>query len=411
MNKINTARLGDLVEITGGGTPSRAIAEYWGGTIPWVTVKDFVSNRIVAAQESITEKGLKNSASNLIPAESILMPTRMALGKIAINAIPVAINQDIKALHVKDMNTINQNYLVRYLLTNSNVLEKAGKGATVKGIKLDFLKSLIIPLPFLNDQIRIATVLTRAEKLIAKRKESIKALDELLKSTFLEMFGDPVRNDKRWETLPMNEVGKFISGGTPSKDRSDYWVGTFPWVSPKDMKTPYLSDAQDHISEKVFQETNLKKIASGHLLIVVRGMILAHTFPTAINTVQVSINQDMKAILPTEGLLVQYLKNCLDSMVRQILAIITTAGHGTKKFDTDVMAKVLIPIPPMPLQIQFANAVTKIESLKSLYTQSLTALENLYASLSQRAFKGELDLSHVPLLPDEKEGVSVLINK
>jgi type I restriction enzyme S subunit len=196
--------------------------------------------------------------------------------------------------------------------------------------------------------------------------------------------------------MGVNKVGKFASGGTPSKDRNDFWVGDFPWVSPKDMKTPYISDALDHISEKVFEETNLKKMAAGHLLIVVRGMILAHTFPTAINTVPVSINQDMKAILPLEGLLVQYLKNCLDNMARQVLAIITTAGHGTKKFDTGVMMKVLIPIPPLPLQSQFAAIVTKVESLKSKYAQSLASLENLYGSLSQCAFKGELDLSKIP---------------
>lgn len=268
-------------------------------------------------------------------------------------------------------------------------------GGAQPNINQSIVKNLKIDLPPLADQIRIASLLTRAEKLIAKRKESIKALDELVKSAFLEMFGDPVRNEKGWKTLPMHEVGTFISGGTPSKERNDFWIGKFPWISPKDMKVPYISKAQDYLSEKVFDETNLKKIGSGHLLIVVRGMILAHTFPTAINTVDVSINQDMKAILPVKEVTVHYLKNCVDNMDRQILAAITTAGHGTKKFDTDAMEKIFVPIPPLALQNKFSSLILKLESLKSLYTQSLTSLENLYSSLSQRAFAGELDLGRV----------------
>jgi type I restriction enzyme S subunit len=410
MNKINTARLGDLVEITGGGTPSRAIAEYWGGTIPWVTVKDFVSNRIVAAQESITEKGLKNSASNLIPAESILMPTRMALGKIAINAIPVAINQDIKALHVKDMNTINQNYLVRYLLTNSNVLEKAGKGATVKGIKLDFLKSLIIPLPFLNDQIRIATVLTRAEKLIAKRKESIKALDELLKSTFLEMFGDPVRNEKGWTRKEIRCFGGIITGNTPPRNDDENYSSNFiEWIKTDNihLNGTYLKKATEYLSEKGLAKARF--VSPGALLVACIAGSVESIGRAAIADRKVSFNQQINAIQPnseTDPLFLYWLFKIAKSYIQ------SHATKGMKKILTKGdFEKILMIFPPAHLQSHFASIVTKIESLKSHYTQFLTALENLYGSLSQRAFKGELDLSHVPLPPDEKEGVSVLINK
>ena len=115
------------------------------------------------------------------------------------------------------------------------------------------------------------------------------------------------------------------------------------------------------------------------------------------NMIPVSISQDMKAILSLKKISVQYLKNCLDNMERQIPAVITTAGHGTKKFDSDVMKKVLIPIPPPTLQNQFAAIVEKIESLKAKYNQSLVELENFYGSLSQRAFMGELDLSGVDI--------------
>nr|WP_275067467.1 restriction endonuclease subunit S [Leptospira levettii] len=204
------------------------------------------------------------------------------------------------------------------------------------------------------------------------------------------MFGDPVRNEKGWECVPLTKAGTLISGGTPSKEREDFWDGDFPWVSPKDMKVSFIYDSIDHISPKVFDETNLKKIDPDNLLLVVRGMILAHSFPTAINKVSVSINQDMKALIPFSFFTILYLKSCLDSMRNQILSNITTASHGTKKLDFDMMEKILVPVPPLALQNQFAAVVEKVEALKEKYQESLRELEALYGSLSQRAFRGEL---------------------
>lgn len=216
---------------------------------------------------------------------------------------------------------------------------------------------------------------------------------------FLEIFGDPVRNEKGWDTEPFSQIGKFTSGGTPSKTREDFWIGDYPWVSPKDMKVPKIFDSKDHISAKVFDETPLKRISPGHLLIVVRGMILAHSFPVAINMVDVAINQDMKAIKLKNNLRTAYVFHCLNALKRQILKLITTAGHGTKKFDSDVMLKLLIPVPPLDMQDKFLLVAEKIEQTKSYYQKSLTNLQTLYSALSQQAFKGELDLSRVPIPP------------
>lgn len=269
-------------------------------------------------------------------------------------------------------------------------------------LKFKGLERIKIPLPSIDDQKRIAHLLGKVEGLVARRKQHLQQLDALLKSIFLDMFGDPVRNEKGWNTLPFHKIGQFVSGGTPSKSRSDFWEGSFPWVSPKDMKISIIEDAEDHISESVFEETTLKRIEPNHLLIVVRGMILAHSFPVAINTVEVAINQDMKAIKPIKGLSVVYLQHCLNSLKRKILKLISTAGHGTRRFDSVAMQKLFIPNPPPELQGQFATIGEKVENIKAHYQLGLTDLENLYGALSQKAFKGELDLSRV-VLPTAKE--------
>jgi type I restriction enzyme S subunit len=171
------------------------------------------------------------------------------------------------------------------------------------------------------------------------------------------------------------------------------------------MKIEKIRDSINHISEAVFEETTLKKILPNHLLIVVRGMILAHSFPVAVNTVDISINQDMKAIKPISDFDVEYLLNCLIALKRQILELITTAGHGTRKFDSNAMQKLFIPKPPKTLQQKFSDVANKVSIIKSQYQQSLNDLESLYGALSQKAFNGELDLSKVPL-PDESEEIS-----
>jgi len=317
---------------------------------------------------------------------------------------PAVLNQRVGAIRVIS-DSVSQQYLFLYL--NSNQFEKDAirnsKGIAQLNLSSNWVENYEIPLPPKDDQIRIATLLSRIEALIATRKNNLRLLDEFLKSTFLEMFGDPVRNEKGWDTAPLSRIGHFFSGGTPRKKRDDFWSGEFPWVSPKDMKVPYISDAQDHISEKVFAETSLKRIDPEHLLIVVRGMILAHSFPVAINTVPVAINQDLKAILPNAENKVRYLMACLNAMKRQVLTLISSAGHGTKRFDSLAMNKLFVPSPPLNLQNQFASIVKKVEFLMSLYQHSLSELENLYGAISQKAFKGELDLSRIPLkeVPEE----------
>ncbi|TAL36995.1 MAG: restriction endonuclease subunit S, partial [Spirochaetes bacterium] len=295
------------------------------------------------------------------------IPTQVAFGSTEFHVL-----RPKKEIHGKYLS-----YLIRdprfRKVAEINMTGTAGQ----RRVPTAFLERYKILLPPLEEQIRIATRLSRIEGLIARRKESIRLLDEFVKSMFLEMFGDPVRNEKGWEVKPFSEIGQFISGGTPSKERDDFWNGDFPWVSPKDMKMTYIHDSIDHLSEIVFEETALKRIDPGCILIVVRGMILAHSFPVAINEVPVSINQDMKAIKLRDGINSQYMVNCLNAMKRLILSSITTAGHGTKRFDSEVMNTIMIPIPEISFQDKFANHVAKVESMRLKYKKGLSELESL----------------------------------
>jgi type I restriction enzyme S subunit len=151
--------LGDVVDkMVGGGTPTRSNPAYWGNEIPWVTVKDFATFHPRQAQESITKIGLNNSASNLIPAGTLITSTRMALGKAVVYDVDVAINQDLKALFVRSSNSVD--FLHYWFEHNAAKIDDLGSGSTVKGISLTELKRLPFPVMALPEQTAIATVLS-----------------------------------------------------------------------------------------------------------------------------------------------------------------------------------------------------------------------------------------------------------
>lgn len=208
-----TIPLGDAVSFKGGGTPSRDVPAYWNGPIPWATVKDLnFGYTIRSTQESITAEGLHRSASNLIPAGTVIIPTRMALGKAVISEVDVAINQDLKAVLPKA--DVDSRFLMWFFVVNGSKIEAMGKGATVKGVTLDQLERLKFPLPPLPEQRRIAAILDKADALRAKRREAIAKLDQLLQSVFLDMFGDPKSNPRGFAIRKLSDFYSSPTEGT-----------------------------------------------------------------------------------------------------------------------------------------------------------------------------------------------------
>ncbi|MGA2499633.1 MAG: restriction endonuclease subunit S, partial [Tepidisphaeraceae bacterium] len=173
----------------------------------------------------------------------------------------------------------------------------AAQGSTnYAAIRPSHVLAYKIPLPPLSEQRRIVA---RIEHLAAKiaearslRHQAAEEAETLQQSGAAAVFDGLVA---RHPIRPLTDVVSIRGGGTPSKSDPFYWNGTIPWVTPKDMKVREIAGAIDHISERATQESSAKLIEPGAVLVVVRGMILAHTVPTAVLRVSATINQDMKA--------------------------------------------------------------------------------------------------------------------
>lgn len=311
---------------------------------------------------------------------------------------PIALGADgAKALTVD--NTVADPLYVYYYLRSIN-LKDAGYSRHFK-----YLKRVQIPIPEmngkpnLNDQKRIALLLGKVEGLISQRKQHMQLLDDLLKSVFLEMFGDPVRNEKGWDKPKLKQFGKISTGNTPPrKDPSNYSSQYIEWIKTNNISANsfFISQATEYLSET--GATKARTVTKGALMVACIAGSVKSIGRAAITDRKVAFNQQINAIQPKKDVnpLFLYVLFQISKMYIQ-----SYASKGMKKIlSKGDFEKITMIKPPINLQNQFATIVEKVQGLKSRYQQSLTDLESLYGALSQKAFKGELDLSRV-ILPVE----------
>lgn len=360
--------LGDAVDFKGGGTPNRGTPEYWGGQIPWATVKDFNNGfSIEQTQEYITESGLKNSASNLIPAGTVIIPTRMALGKVAISKVDVAINQDLKAVFPKEK--IDTSYLSWFFACSAKKIEGMGKGATVKGITLDTLRAMEIPLPPLPEQRRIAAILDKADALRQKRRQAIEKLDQLLQSVFLDMFGDPVTNPKGWHIEELGNVFNFATGKLDSNAAID--GGEYPF---------FTCSREVFAIDKYAFDTEALLLAGNNAA----GEYWVKHFCGKFNAYQRTYVLTKR----TEDFTYPYLRYALQQKLKELQRL--SKGTNTKYLTLSILKPLAMLAPPISHQIRFEKIASEIDRQKCPMLSSQQRFDLMFSSLQQRAFNGTL---------------------
>jgi type I restriction enzyme S subunit len=199
-----------------------------------------------------------------------------------------------------------------------------------------------------------------------------------------------------WEVTPLKHVVNLRSGGTPSKTNTAYWDGDVPWASSKDLKVEMLFDTQDHITQQAVDDGAADLVAAGSLLIVVRGMILIHTFPVVKAMVKMAINQDLKALTPSAKLNVNFLAWLLRGASNETLGRIDEAAHGTKVLRIDAWTSISLPVPPVEEQLEIVRVIC--ESMRQFDTLTLETqlaidlLAERRIALISAAVTGQIDI-------------------
>lgn len=297
----------------------------------------------------------------------------------------------------KDRSILSPKFLFRFIDKSLRQLRSQTKGGVIQYLRINDLTDLKIILPPINDQLHIANILTKAENLISQRKESIRLLDEYLKSTFLEMFGDNSTNKKKWSRVELNQFGKITTGNTPPRNNSNNYSSHFiEWIKTDNITTDkiYVTKATEYLSE--YGLKSARTVEDGALLIACIAGSIESVGRSSLTDRRVSFNQQINAIQPNEFVHPLFLYWLFKTSKQYVQ---NHATKGMKKILTKgEFEKINMIKPPFNLQSRFAKIVEKTEALKVEYQRSLQELENLYGSLSQRAFRGELSFKDENLM-------------
>lgn len=290
------------------------------------------------------------------------------------------------------------------------------EGVSYPAIAPSALARIDLWLPPTDEQVVIAAFLdrenARIDELVAKKERLIELLQEKrtalitravtkgldpnvpMKDSGVEWLGGIPAH---WDGAKMWRISKAVSGGTPAKDERGYWDGDIPWVSPKDMKRRFMDSSEDTITERAIAETGIKLVTPPVVLIVVRGMILAHSFPVAITTMPVTINQDMKALRFRHDVDPVFMAWLFEGVGKAFLgAAVEEAAHGTRAIRMDQWRSVVAPVPPTSEQRAIAafldRETARIDVLIAEVNEAIERLKEYRTALISAAVTGKIDV-------------------
>lgn len=278
-------------------------------------------------------------------------------------------------------------YLYYFFKSHMSVLEAGFKGAGLKHTNKKYIEEInISKVPDLSIQEKIVSHLDTITENIEKLNRELELFDSLTKARFIEMFGEPVNNDKGWVKDSVERLCREIyGGGTPSKSHPEYYEGgKIPWITSKDMKTDILIDSQIHINEDGVANSTARIVPKNSVIMVIRSGILKHTLPVAINAVPVTVNQDLKVFVAGNRIVTKFLAYQFKMMERDILSGVRAVTADNIEFDALKRRELIVP--PIELQQEFADFVEQVDKSREEVKKSLEKTQQLYDSLMQEYF-------------------------
>ena len=400
MKSVNKIKIGDFCKTGSGGTPSRSnTAFFQNGTIPWVKSGELKNRFVTEVEEYITEEAVKKSSAKIVSKNSLLLAMYGAtVGEVSQLLFDATTNQAICNI-LPDPEICDVNYLYRYLQFSKPLLLNRRVGGGQPNISQGVIKDLEVPLPPLSEQKRISKILDKADELRQKRQQSIEKLDELLQTTFIDMFGDPVSNPKGWETKPLKNFAlKVQSGNTPKGGKENYLKEGITFFRSQNVwKNKIIYDDIAFIDEETHKKMLGSSLKHKDILMTKTGRI--NTENSSLGRAAIYLGEDDKANLNGHVYLIRLSEKVNPFFILSILTLpsyyeyirsLCVGGIDKRQLNKEHIESFSIIYPPIELQDKFAKIKQNIEQQKQILIKQLEQQENLFQSLQQRAFNGEL---------------------
>ena len=372
MSERKEYKLSSLMDIIGGGTPKTSIKEYWDGNIPWLSVVDFNTGRkfVIDTEKKITELGLKESSTKYLEAGDIIISARGTVGALAVLEKPMTFNQSCYGLKAKK--GITKNSFLYYLIKDTiSEFSNHTYGAVFDTITKESFDNILILLPTLIEQERIAEILSSLDDKIDLLHRNNKTLEDLAETLFRQWFNNET------ETKPVIYFGKIVCGKTPSKTKSDFFDGPTPFLKIPDMhgKT-FVFKTTDSLTE-IGKKSQLNKTLPPFSISV---SCIATVGLVTINASECQTNQQINSIIPNKEYFRYYLFNYFKSITDDLIQR-ASSGSVTHNLNTGDFSNIEIPyfndnllksfddaVSPLYQKI-FKNEVQRLErSFKNIFT-------------------------------------------
>lgn len=389
---MRTIALREVVSVVGGGTPRKSSMEFYGGPIPWVTPKDMKKQVITSSLVTLTEEGVRSSPAKLLPKDTVLVVVRSGVLKhtlpVALTGVPVALNQDMKGLVPNE--TVHGPYLARLVKALEPTVLGWVRATTADNFPIDKLLDLIVDLPSLDDQRRIAEILDRTDALRGVRRQVIARLDDLAQAIFIDIFGDPARNPRG---LPMGIVGDLVASadyGTSEKSSDsgdiavlrmnnityggDLDLGDLRYMNLRPEKFDRYTVRTGDV---LFNRTNSAELVGKTA--VYRGSV---PMAYAGYLVRLRVGDRHQPDYLSGVLNSRYGKATLRGMCKSIV--------GMANINAKEVQRIRVPIPSPSDQEAYKCRLAAIRRQRDRQVIGQSNLDELFAALQSRAFRGEL---------------------
>lgn len=418
-NDWKTAKIEDLGSVVSGGTPSREITNYWGGTIPWVTpgeVTTLKQKTLRLTHESITSEGLRQSGANLLPAGSLLVTTRASLGYCAINSVPVTTNQGFKSIVFRQ--SLNPDYYYHWTPKLSSELKRRASGTTFLEISGSDFKQLELPVPPSEEQQKIAQILDTLDTQIQKTEALIAKLEKIKEGLLHDLLTRGIDQNgqlrptpeqtpelyresalglipKEWKVRELEEVASVERGQFTHRPRNDpkFYGGPYPFIQTGDIarsRGKLVSSYSQTLSSRGL--TASKKFPVGTIAVT----IAANIADSAILAIPMYFPDSIVGIIPSEGVSTRFIELCIRRAKQHLDA--RAPQSAQKNINLQDLRPLKIPFPGRSERHLIAEAYESIAQRIARETHSLTKLSSQKTGLMDDLLTGRVRVT--PLLKD-----------